>query len=363
MLDGRGLPGGPAHRRKRSRIIGDLLSGFLPDIPRWVVVGVAAGDLMSICARVAAAMRTDEYMDLRVQHYLVVSDLRVLFTGRSVRNGALAVRPTPWSSLTLGCALPRSDVVAAARTRRGFNTARLRLEFADGSWLLLGPSLGDRGGKVDRLATALRSTWSARPTRVGLREWNEYGGEMLHLFEPGERVLAFEDIAVIDGRGVPAPLGPPRSEEPLPLVWAIVAVSLAVTSWSPHVTVHHGRTGYGTPQSLFRGCGARRPVVQDRRHRPQGVVIGDPRGMSALAVVTRPDRWELRFAATRDAIAAAKRQWYWLHWARLRLDFADGSWLKCVTSVGGGRGKVERVLAAMRPDAVGHPSQPAPQPT
>ena len=33
LLDGYGIPGGPAHRRKRSRVIGDLLSAA-PGSPR-----------------------------------------------------------------------------------------------------------------------------------------------------------------------------------------------------------------------------------------------------------------------------------------------------------------------------------------
>ena len=156
LLDGYGIPGGPAHRRKRSRVIGDLLSGFLPDIPRWVAGRVASGEPLSIAARVAAAMRTDEYTDLRLEHYLVVTERRVLVGGRSIPNGAVAVRPQPWSALTVRCALSRSDVSAAVRARRGLNTARLRLDFSDRSWIVLAPSLGDRGGKVDRLVEALR---------------------------------------------------------------------------------------------------------------------------------------------------------------------------------------------------------------
>lgn len=114
----------------------------------------------------------------------------------------------------------------------------------------------------------------------------------VHLLQPGARGLAFEDIDVIDGLEVPesAP-GLPRSESPLPWVWAVVAVPLAVATWSPHRTFQHGRTGSGGR-------------------------------------------------------------------ARLHLDFADGSWLKCVTSVGGGRGKVQRVVAALRPAAVGSPAYP-----
>jgi len=69
-------------------------------------------------------MRTDEYTDLRLEHYLVVTDRRVLVSGRSLPNGALA--------------------------------ARLRLVFSDRSWIMLAPSLGDRGGKVDRLVAALQ---------------------------------------------------------------------------------------------------------------------------------------------------------------------------------------------------------------
>jgi len=45
-----------------------------------------------------------------------------------------------------------------------------------------------------------------------MSDWNEHGGGMLHLLGPGERVLAFEDIAVIDGMGVPKPLGRPGSK-------------------------------------------------------------------------------------------------------------------------------------------------------
>ncbi len=188
---------------------------------------------------------------------------------------------------------------------------------------------------------------------------------MLHLLEPGERVFAFEDIAVIDGLGVPMPVGPPRSEEPAPFIWAVVTAPLVVASWSPHITFQHGRTGYGTPQSLaayfaaaVRGGLSSRIVVTDRRV----LIIGDPRGMSFRAIFSPPDRWELRFAAPRNAIASARRQWYWLHLARLRMDFADHSWLKCVTSVGGGRGKVERVLAALRSDPATNPGLPRPQP-
>ncbi|MGI8625799.1 MAG: hypothetical protein ACR2J5_04395 [Geodermatophilaceae bacterium] len=164
LLDGRAIPGGPAHRRKQSRVIYDLLSGSLPvpHIPRWVVGRVASGETTSICARVAAAMRTEEDSDLHLAHYLVVTDRRVLVTRRSVPNAARALRPTPWSPLTVGCELSRSSVRTAARTRRGFNTARLRLDFTDGSWLILGPSLGDRGGKVERLVGALESTWGTR---------------------------------------------------------------------------------------------------------------------------------------------------------------------------------------------------------
>lgn len=176
---------------------------------------------------------------------------------------------------------------------------------------------------------------------------------MLHLLEPGERVLAFEDIAVIDGRGVPEPRpGPPRSEEPLPWVWAVVAVPLSIATWSPRLAIHHGRTGSGGPASLaayfaaaVRGVPSSRIAVTDRRV----LVIGDPRGMSLRAVLSQPDHWEQRFAAPRGVVAAASRRWYWLHWARLHLEFADGSWLACVTSVGGGRGKVDRVVAALRP--------------
>lgn len=190
---------------------------------------------------------------------------------------------------------------------------------------------------------------------------------MLHLLEPGELVLAFEDLAVIDGMGVPQlPPGPTRAEEPLPFVWAVVAVPLALANWSPDVTFHHGRTGSGSPHSLaayfaaaVRGVLASRIVVTNRRV----LIIGDPRGLSLRTVFSTPDRWDLRFAAPRASIAHASRRWYWLHWARLRLDFADGSWLKCVTSIGGGREKVERVVAALRSDALASPGLPVPQQT
>ena len=189
---------------------------------------------------------------------------------------------------------------------------------------------------------------------------------MLHLLEPGERVLAFEDIAVIYGWGVPQlPLGPPRSEEPQPWVYAVLTAPLAVAGWSPTMSILHGRTGYGHPSSLAayfaaaaRGVLSSRIVITDRRV----LIIGDPRGMSFRVVFSMPDHWGLRFAAPRHVVAAASRRWYWLHWARLRLDFADGSWLKCVTSVGGGRRKVERVLAALRPEAVRSAGFPVPSP-
>jgi len=92
---------------------------------------------------------------------------------------------------------------------------------------------------------------TTRPSPVGLADWNTYGGRMLHLLEPGERVLAFEDIAVIYGWGVPQlPLGPPRSEEPQPWVYAVLTAPLAVAGWSPTMSILHGRTGYGHPSSL-----------------------------------------------------------------------------------------------------------------
>lgn len=109
-------------------------------------------------------MRTDEYTDLRLEHYRVVTDRRVLVSGRSLANAAVAVRPPPWSPLAVGCALSRSDVSAAVRTRRGFNTARLRLDFSDRSWIVLAPWLGDRGGKVDRLVAALQPMRHQRGT-------------------------------------------------------------------------------------------------------------------------------------------------------------------------------------------------------
>ena len=40
-------------------------------------------------------MRTDEYTELRLEHYLVVTDRRVLVSGRSLANAAVAVRPRP----------------------------------------------------------------------------------------------------------------------------------------------------------------------------------------------------------------------------------------------------------------------------
>lgn len=145
-----------------------------------------------------------------------------------------------------------------------------------------------------------------------------------------------------------------RTEELLPLVFAVLAVPLAVADWSPTIRFHHGRVGYGGPHSqaayfasAVRAGLSTRIVVTDRR----GLVVADPRGFSLAAVSSSAAAWSAYFSAPRPVIARASRNWYWLHWARLRLDFADGSWLVCVTSAFGGRGKVARVVAALQPHA------------
>lgn len=208
-----------------------------------------------------------------------------------------------------------------------------------------------RRAELDRDLAALGKQVGTGPTT-----WHTYGSRMLHLLEPGERVLAFEDISVIPGWGIPklTERAPGRhTDQPFAGVLAVVLIPAAVVGWSPSLDFKHGRTGSGAPHSMaayaaaaIRGALSVRLAVTDRRV----LVVGDPRGLSFGAVFSTPDRWDLRFAAPRAVFAAARRQWYWLHWARLRVDFADGSWLKLTTSSVGGRSKVNRLVAALAPE-------------
>jgi len=84
----------------------------------------------------------------------------------------------------------------------------------------------------------------------------------------------------------------------------------------------------------------------------------DTRGLARARGATSLTAW-LR-GSHQLGVTAACRRWYWLHWARLHLAFSDGSWLTCVTSVGGGRGKVDRVVAALRLEGASSPGLPAP---
>jgi hypothetical protein len=193
---------------------------------------------------------------------------------------------------------------------------------------------------------------------------------MAEFLEPRERLLASAPLDIADGvgpadpadAGPPPPLERPERKHQKVLGFALSIIDPIVTiGWADRLVdrIFFGVAGRGEP-------GSRSSLVQYGRSRATGMrdtvfAVTDRR---LLLCVSRKQRLyslkhmnaaaaeplELVAEVPRTEIVSARVGWHRLNPKRLRIDFADGSWLAFTNAIAEPAAPVRRVAAALSGD-------------
>lgn len=170
---------------------------------------------------------------------------------------------------------------------------------------------------------------------------------VLPLLAPSEVPLAYSRLISIDGLGRPW-----RGGRPHAAVRGLGCLLDAVSGGHPSFL--HGRVVSGAPGSLAMRVATAMGryltglLVTDRRVLVVGEQELTPRAILASLGRHCTDPVPLLVEASRADVRRAQRRRWFLNGSRLRLDFADGSWLVAnAAAFPGGRRAANRIVAAL----------------
>ncbi len=184
------------------------------------------------------------------------------------------------------------------------------------------------------------------------------------LVEPGEQVLAYAQTGVCGG------VTPPPPDETTPdargratITSVLLNLLLPLATWDrgDHLVdlIGWGIAGRGTPGSaasrLHRGINRPRP---DGKLRHTLLAVTDQRLLACVTgevkLLSNPADDErslaetrVAWAATRAEVGSARVGWHRLNPKRLRIDFADGSWLAFTVPIAESGAPLRAVAAAL----------------
>ncbi|MFG1673840.1 hypothetical protein [Micromonospora sp. NPDC049282] len=185
------------------------------------------------------------------------------------------------------------------------------------------------------------------------------------LVEPGERVLAQAKADVGGGLTPPPPPGPTPTAGPgrRTVGSVLLNVLLPLATWERGDRlvdlIGWGIAGRGTPGSAAsRLHGAMNPPRPDLQVRETLLAVTDRRllvcrtgGVKLLAGRDAEERalaeTEVAWAVPRAEVASARVGWHRLNPKRLRLTFADGSWLAFTVPIAESGAPLRAVAAAL----------------